>query len=105
MHTHTRNGYILTREPGVAPWAYPMTQVKNFCCNTFSLAITLPGLTHSLPPTFNPPHHSLTLFSLSYCLCTHRLTLPLLSHIIRSPLPSGYCQIVLYFRVSGSTLL
>ena len=54
------------------------------------------------PPTLNPS-------PLCLCLCvlyTSSLTsFPLLSLLFSSPLPSGYCQFVLYFNASGSILL
>ena len=65
-------------------------------------------------PLMTPPHathHHLHLQSLHplpfpwiFYTCS-LMTSPLLSPIIPLPLPSGYCQFVLYFNVSGYILL
>ena len=64
---------------------------------------------HHFPP-LHPPHLPPSILSthlsLSMGLCTCSLmTLSVLSPVIPSYLPSGYCQFVLYFNVSGYILL
>ena len=66
--------------------------------------VTLPCPTHPPNPTFNPP--------LTHCLCpwvlyTYSLPWPFPFFLPLKPfaLPSGHCQFVLYFHVSGSILL
>ena len=72
-----------------------------YSCLHFS-ANTFPHLTHpQLPPSVLPP---LTL-SMGPLYCS-LMNLPLLSpHYSPPRLPSGHCQFVLYFTVSGSILL
>ena len=65
--------------------------------------ITLPCPTHPhLPNSVLPPSCCLCAWVLRTCSLT---TLPLLLPISPSPCPSGHCQFVLYFNVSGSILL
>ena len=55
----------------------------------------------------NLPHSMLTFGWLSQWLLytCHLMTHPLLSSVILLPLPSDYCQFVVYFHVFGSILL
>ena len=76
-----------------------------YCCSSTIVSI-FPPLLYPTPPT--PPP---TLNPTPLCLCPWVLytcslmTLPLLSPISPSPVPSGYCQFVLYFSVSDYILL
>ena len=68
-----------------------------------------PLSTHHAPPPHPPPPSHLNPTSLWLCpqvLYTCSLTTrPLFPLLIPRPLPSGYCQFVLYFNVSGYILL
>ena len=71
-------------------------QLSLFSCHHFPLP-------HPLQlPTLNPSRLWLCPWVLYTCSLT---TLPLLSLLTPFPLPSGYCQFVLYFNVSGYVLL
>ena len=75
----------------------------NYSCPYFP-SITLPcpaqpHLPHSILPA---PHHCLCPWVPYTCSLT---TFPLLPLVIPLPIPSGYCQVVLYFHISASILL
>ena len=76
-----------------------------YCCSSTVVSIFLPPLPPPHPlqlPTLNPSRLWLCPWVLYTCSLT---TLPLLSLLTPFPLPSGYCQFVLYFNVSGYVLL
>ena len=77
-----------------------------YCCSIILVPIFPPLLSPALPtphpPTFNPSLQVVCPRVLYACSLTILL---LLSPIIPFPQPSGYCQFVLYFHVSGSILL
>ena len=75
-----------------------IVQLQLFCL--FPHCSPLPCL--SSTPSVNPPYHCLCWRVLYLCSVFLGLPLPLLSPFT---LPSGHCQFVLYFLVSGSILL
>ena len=76
-----------------------------FCSRKANSIFTQPWLPE--PPI--PISYPWTCCPLSLCPCVlypcSLITLPLFPSLSLSPLPSGYCQFVLYFNVSGYILL
>ena len=82
---------------------YPLSFL-NFCSNAV-VSISSPPL-FPAPPTPTSHLHPSPLWLCLWVLYTCSLmTLSLLSPIIPFSLPSGYCQFVLHFNVSGYILL
>ena len=74
-----------------------VVQLQVSCLFPHYLPLPQTSYYHSHPPSLSVP-----MSSLFVSLCLPLLLLSPLSHI---PLPSGHCQFVLYFHVSGSILL
>ena len=76
-----------------------------YCCSSTVVPIS-PSSLPSSPPMPSSPPPSNPLWLCLWVLYTCSLTnLPLFSPIIPSHIPSGYCQLVLYFSVSGYIFL
>ena len=93
---------ILTHQP--PPNSRSSLFLFFYCCSSTIVSIFTPPLPRPTQPCFPPSNlHPLALSMCPLCMLLDRPS-PIFPHC-PSPIPSGYCQFVLYFNVSGLLFL